>query len=85
MIESISSWHDRLGHINFSYINNMQLLDLIIGLDSNNFNKCEICVEDKITRMSCFLVNRKTELLSLIHTDLSDLKQTMTRVETDIM
>ena len=74
LTESISLWHARLGHVNFSYIKNMQSLDLITDLDSINYDKCEICVEAKITKKSCFSVNRETELLSLIHTDLGDLK-----------
>jgi len=36
--------------------------------------KCDICVESKITKKSCHLVERQTELLGLIHTDLVDLK-----------
>jgi len=57
----------------------MQSLGLLVDLDSNNINKCEICAEAKTTKKSCFSVNRETELLPLIHTDLGDLKQTMTR------
>lgn len=79
MIESISLWHARLGDLNVSYIKNMQSLDLISSLDSNNINKCEICVKIKITKKSHYSVNRETEFLSLIHTDLGDLKQIMTR------
>jgi len=41
--------------------------------------KCEICVESKLTNKSCPCVQRKNELLGLIHFDLVDLKQTMTR------
>lgn len=37
MIESISLWHARLGHVNFSYIKTMQSLGLISGLDSSHF------------------------------------------------
>ena len=40
-------------------------------------NKHEICVEAKITKKTYVYVKRETELLSLIHTDLGDLKQTM--------
>ncbi|KAK6785962.1 hypothetical protein RDI58_014487 [Solanum bulbocastanum] len=74
MIESISLWHARLGHINFSYIKNMQLLGLISDLDSNNINKCEICAEAKTTKKSCFSVSRGNELLSLIDTDVGGFK-----------
>ena len=40
-------------------------------------NKHEICVKAKITKKTYVYVKRETELLSLIHTDLGDLKQTM--------
>lgn len=79
MVKSISLWHARFEYVNFSYIKNMQSLGLIFGLDSDNFDKCEICVEVKIMKKSYFTVNKETELLALIHTDLGDLKQTMTR------
>ena len=41
--------------------------------------KCEICVESKLTKKSCPSIPREIELLGLIHYDLDDLKQTMTR------
>lgn len=53
----------------------MQSLGLIFGFDSNNFDKCKICAETKITKRSYFPGNRETELvLSLTHTDLGNLK-----------
>ena len=53
MIDSFSLWHARLGHTNFSYLKKMQALGLISGLTSTH-DKCEICVEAKITKKSCF-------------------------------
>ena len=35
MIETIYQWHGRIGHVNFTYINNIQSVDLISDLDSN--------------------------------------------------
>jgi hypothetical protein len=37
-------------------------------------NKYEICVEDKIIKKTYAYVKRETTLLSLIHTNLGDLK-----------
>ncbi|XP_075108911.1 uncharacterized protein LOC142180744 [Nicotiana tabacum] len=54
MVESISLWHARLGHVNVAYIKKMQSLGLISGLDSNNIDKCEIYVEAKSTNKTCF-------------------------------
>ena len=57
----------------------MKELGLLSKLNLSN-NKCDVCVESKSTKKTCKLVqNRETELLSLIHSDLGDLKQTMTR------
>ena len=42
-------------------------------------SKCDVCVESKITKKTCYSVERQTEILGLIHTDLADLKQTMSR------
>ena len=55
----------------------LQRLGLINMHDKQN-SKCDICVESKITKKTCHFVERQTEL-SLIHTDLADLKQTMSR------
>ena len=38
-------------------------------------NKCDVCVESKITKKTCHSVERQTELLGLIHTDLADLNK----------
>ena len=65
--------------MNFSYIKKMVELSLILKLSLENLRKCEVCVESKTTKKSCKLVERESELLSLIHSDLGDLKNTMTR------
>jgi len=57
----------------------MNSLGLIFCLNYLSMNKCEICVETKITKKICASIKREIELLSLIYTDLGDLKQTMTR------
>jgi len=41
--------------------------------------KCDICVESKITKKTRHFVEIQVGLLSLIHTDLADLKQTMSK------
>lgn len=42
-------------------------------------NKCDICVEVKVIRKLCIYVERESELLNLMHTNLGELKQTITR------
>ena len=48
-------------------------------------SKCDICVESKITKKTCHSVEHQTELLGLIHTDLADLKQTMSFTSPNIL
>ena len=71
--------HGRLGHVNFSYIKKIVELSLIPKLSLENIGKCGVCVESKTTKKSCKSIERESELLSLIHSDLGDLKYTMTR------
>ena len=42
-------------------------------------HKCEICVEAKLTRSSFQTIERNSEPLDLIHTDICDLKFVQTR------
>ena len=71
-------WLGRLGHVNFSYIKKVVELSLIPKLSLENLGQCEVCVESKTTKKSYKSVGRESELLSLIHSDLGDLKNTMT-------
>ena len=73
-VNSSELWHARLGHINFGYLKKMQSVGLISGFNSSSMDKCQICVESKITKKTCFPVKRETKLLSLIHTNFGHLK-----------
>ena len=74
IIDCINLWHKRLGHVNFSYIKKMKELGLVSSLSLSN-DKCEVCLEAKCTKKTCKQVqHREIELLSLIHSDLGDLK-----------
>ena len=79
IVVSCDVWYGRLGPVNFSYINKMDELSLITKLSLENLGICEVCVESKITKKSCKPVERESELLSLIHSNLGDSKNTMTR------
>ena len=57
----------------------MVKLSLIPKVSLENHEKCETCVESKTTKKSCKSINKVLELLNLIHSDLGDLKSTMTR------
>ena len=54
-------------------------LSLIPKLSLENHGKCESCVESKTTKKSCKSVERESNLQSLIHNDLGDLKNMMIR------
>ena len=60
----VDSWHARLGHVSSGY---------------SGLSICQICSTSKKTKKTCCSVTRETKLLELIHSDLGDLKQTMTR------
>ena len=57
----------------------MQSLGLINNIDYSCLSKCQICTTSKLTKRTCGSVSRETKLLELVHYDLGDLKQTMTR------
>ena len=79
MVDSYDVWHARLGHVSSGYIKKMQTLGLINNIDYSYLSKCQICATSKLTRKTCGLVTRETKLLELIHSDLGDLEETMTR------
>ena len=79
LVDSIDVWHGRLEHVNLGYIKKMKECGIINSLSEANIDKCEICAETKITKKPGKSITRKTELLGLVHSDLGDLKYTMTR------
>ena len=79
MLESSNLWHGRLGHVNFESLRRLIHLDHIPTFNINSKHKCETCVEAKQTRTSFKSVERSSEPLELIHSDLCDLKFAQTR------
>ena len=79
LIDSYDVWHARLEHASSGYIKKMQTLGLINNIDYSGLSKCQICATSKLTRKTCDSMTRETKLLELIHSNLGDLKQTMTR------
>ena len=75
IVDSCDIWHGRLGHVDFSYMKKMVELSLIPKLSLENHGKYESCVKSRTTKKSCKLVERELDLLSLIHSDLGDLKK----------
>ncbi|KAJ9561120.1 hypothetical protein OSB04_006280 [Centaurea solstitialis] len=79
MLEFSNMWHGRLGHVNFNSIQRLSKLNCIPNCDFDSKYKCPVCVEAKLTRTSFQSIDRKTEPLDLIHTDVCDLKSIPTR------
>jgi hypothetical protein len=71
MLSSINFWHARLCHINSRYVRIMSSLGSIPRL-TKIFEKYETCSQAKITKRSHKSVERNTELLELIHSDLCE-------------
>ncbi|KZV48684.1 hypothetical protein F511_26132 [Dorcoceras hygrometricum] len=79
LLESPYLWHGRLGHVNYDTIHRLINLKNIPTFQIYKSHKCEICVEAKQTRSSFKTIERNTEPLDLIHTDVCDLKGVQTR------
>ena len=79
LLESSNVWHGRLGHVNFNSIRHLIKLNNIPKFHIDSNHKCKTCVEAKLTRSSFKSVERKTEPLDMIHTDVCDLKSIPTR------
>ncbi|KAK9033709.1 hypothetical protein V6N11_049894 [Hibiscus sabdariffa] len=79
MIESLNLWHGRLRHVNYDALRRLINLEHIPKFHIDNNNKCETCVEVKSTRSSFQTIERITEPLDLIHSDVCDLKFAQTR------
>ena len=73
VMSSKERWHRILGHTNYKVLNNLcekKLLDGLPNKISDEFLKCEICLENKMSRLS-FKNNRRqaNDILEIIHTD----------------
>ena len=79
LIECSHVWHGRLGHVNYDTLRRLINLNFIPKIKIDPHYKCETCVESKLTRSSFHSVERDTEPLDLIHTDICDLKYVPTR------
>ena len=79
LLESSNLWHGRLGHVNYDTLRRLINLDHIPSFQIDSKHKCEICVEAKLTRSSFQTIERNTEPLELIHSDVCDLKFVQTR------
>ena len=73
-----SLWHARLGHLNFKYMKYMSKHGLI-SYKQDVHDKCEICNESKIRKKPFLSTNRDSQLLELVHSDVCELNDILTR------
>ncbi len=72
VVECSNLWHDRLGHVNYNSLHKMLKLELLPSMKIDPKDKCETCVEAKMSKLSFPSVERITKPLDLIHSDLCD-------------
>ena len=78
LVEPFKVWHERLGHVNYKSVQRLINLNLIPKCKLSK-EKCEVCVQAKLTKTPFPHVERTTKPLGLIHTNLCDLKFVQTR------
>ncbi|CAH9132764.1 unnamed protein product [Cuscuta epithymum] len=69
MVCDSSLWHKRLCHVNYRRLSDMSKVGLIPPFNVN-IEKCRTCMLNKITRNSFQNVERKSNMLELVHSDL---------------
>ena len=79
MLESSNVWHGRLGHVNYDTLHILINMECLPKFKIDPNHKCDICVESKLTRTSFQSIERSSEPLELIHSDICDLKFIKTR------
>jgi transposase InsO family protein len=77
-VESSSLWHGRLAHLNFKYLKYMSKHGLISYKHDNN-EKCEICIQAKMTKKPFPTIHINSQILELIHSDICELNGILTR------
>ena len=75
---SISLWHARLAHVNYRSLKFMAKHGYINYQDAE-YDKCETCIQAKMTKLPFPKADRHTELLQLIHYDVCELNGILTR------
>ena len=73
LLESDNLLHARLGHVNYKSLQKMINMEILPKFECNK-SKCQVCVESKFAKHPYNLVERNSEPLDLIHTDICDMK-----------
>ena len=78
LLESYDLWHERLGHVNYKTLRKLINLEVLPNFECNK-SKCQTCVESKYAKHPYKSVERNSNPLDLIHTDICDMKSTPSR------
>ena len=65
MIDSCNLWHDRLGHVGFSYIKKMKDIDLLHNVTISDHDKCEYVLNLNLLRNHAKVYKENLNCLSL--------------------
>ena len=74
VLESSNLWHGRLGHVNYDSLKRLINLNHMPTFQIDIKHKCKTCVKAKMTRLSFQTIERNTEPLDMIHSDIHDSK-----------
>lgn len=79
IFDSCDIWHARPGYVSMHCLKLLNTSGVISNIRFSTFEKCSIHVESNQTRKPFTSIHRESKLLSLVHFDLGDLKNIMTR------
>ena len=78
LLESYDLWHERLGHVNYKTLRKLINVEVLPKFECNK-SKCQTSVESKYVKHPYKSVERNSNHLDLIHTDICDMKSTPSR------
>ena len=78
-VDSSTLWHARLAHLGFSSLQYMQKHGYLSIKDDIKKDKCEIFAQAKIIRKPFSKVERNTQLLDLVHSNIYEFNGILTR------
>ena len=76
--DSITLWHGRLAYIGISTMKRLIKCGMI-SCNVDKFNKCKICIKSKMIKKPFHSVERNTNLLELMYSDICELNGMLTR------
>ena len=74
IVESYTLWHYCLAHLNYRSSKFMSKHG-IISYNDDHSAKCEICIQAKMTKKHFSVVNRISQWLELMHSDIFELNR----------